>query len=399
MDIKGKSIKSTLLLISFAGLVLYVASNTQTVFGTVFTWVGYLTPMIIGLALAFIINIPMRGIEKLLFGNKFAVKRSWLQKMKRPVSLVLALLAFCLVVNIVLFLLIPELAKTAEIIIVNIQIFIENFENIEQSLYGSFAFIGEALASLNIDWKAMVDGVIEFLQVGVTGIVSSTFSFATGLVDTFIGFIFALYVLSQKEKLSRQCKKLLRACVSTQKSDWVIKIFKMANVTFSKFLTIQCTEGLIIGVMFFIAMSIFQMEYALLISVLIAVLALIPIFGAFIGCAMGAFLILVVDPMQAVWFIVMFLVIQQLEGNIIYPRVVGTSVGLSSIWVLSAVTIGGSAMGVIGMLIGVPLASITFALLKEIVNNKLDKKQAKIDALISLQEETTEQIGIPEKTE
>ena len=207
MDIKGKSIKSTLLLISFAGLVLYVASNTQTVFGTVFTWVGYLTPMIIGLALAFIINIPMRGIEKLLFGNKFAVKRSWLQKMKRPVSLVLALLAFCLVVNIVLFLLIPELAKTAEIIIVNIQIFIENFENIEQSLYGSFAFIGEALASLNIDWKAMVDGVIEFLQVGVTGIVSSTFSFATGLVDTFIGFIFALYVLSQKEKLSRQCKK------------------------------------------------------------------------------------------------------------------------------------------------------------------------------------------------
>ena len=195
-----------------------------------------------------------------------------------------------------------------------------------------------------------------------------------GLANTVLGMIFAIYVLLQKEKLSAVCKKLLYAWLPEHPVDTVVEVARLVQKTFSNFISGQCLEACILGLMFFISMSLFRMPYAAVISMLIAVTSLIPIFGAFIGCILGAFLILISNPMQAVWFIVLFLVLQQIEGNLIYPHVVGNSVGLPSIWVLVAVTTGASTMGVLGMLINIPLFSVIYTLLRRSSNEQIRKR-------------------------
>ena len=199
-------------------------------------------------------------------------------------------------------------------------------------------------------------------------------SIVSGIVDFFIGFIFAIYVLAQREKLSRQVKMILYAALPEAAADYLCRVGALACRVFSNFFSGQCLEACILGFLFVIAMTIFRMPYAVLVGVLVAFTALIPMFGAFIGCALGAFLILMQNPIQALWFIVMFIVIQQLEGNLIYPKVVGNSVGLPSIWVLAAVTLGGSTMGVLGMLIMIPLCSVAYSLLRESVYGRLKKR-------------------------
>lgn len=202
-------------------------------------------------------------------------------------------------------------------------------------------------------------------------------SIINGVTTFFIAFVFACYILLQKEKLNVQVRKVLYAFIPRGRAEAALEVFSLTYSTFSSFLTGQCLEAIILGTMFVIAMTLFQMPYALLVGVVISFTALIPIFGAFIGCAIGAFLIFMVDPIKALGFIVLFLVLQQIEGNFIYPHVVGNSVGLPSIWVLAAVSLGGSLMGVVGMLIFIPIVSVVYALFREIVYLKL--KQQKID--------------------
>lgn len=224
----------------------------------------------------------------------------------------------------------------------------------------------------------MLQSVIAFFKSGVGNVFDSTISVATsivGAVTTFaIAFVFACYILLQKEKLHVQVKKILFAYLPEKRANNVLGICSLTYKTFSNFLTGQCVEACILGTMFFITMSIIRLPYALLVGVLIAFTALIPIFGAFIGCAVSAFLILMVDPWKALIFVIMFLVLQQLEGNLIYPKVVGNSVGLPSIWVLAAVSIGGSLMGVVGMLIFIPLLSVVYAIFRGDVYRRLEKK-------------------------
>ena len=190
----------------------------------------------------------------------------------------------------------------------------------------------------------------------------------------FIGLIFAMYLLVCKETLTRQAKMLLYAWTPAEKADKAVEVARLTNRTFSKFLSGQCLEACILGGLFAVGMLLCRMPYVTLVSVLVAVTALIPVFGAFIGCVVGAFLILVQNPMQAVWFVVLFLCIQQIEGNLIYPRVVGNSVGLPGIWVLMAVTVGGSAMGVVGMLVMIPACSVAYSLLRTATRRKLRQK-------------------------
>ena len=201
-----------------------------------------------------------------------------------------------------------------------------------------------------------------------------------GTVNFIVGFVFACYILLQKEKLLYQLRKLLEAFLPEKAAEKIWYVGQLTEKIFSNFITGQCVEAVILGAMFAVTLSIFKFPYALLIGVLIAFLALIPIFGAFIGCVLGAFLILMVDPIKALIFIVIFLVLQQIEGNLIYPRVVGGSVGLPAIWVLAAVTIGGSLMGVLGMLIFIPLVSVFYTLLKQTVNRRIEEKYKKASA-------------------
>lgn len=365
-------------LIVFTLVLLIALWNYQKLFQVLKVAGNIVFPFLIGGAIAFILNVPMSFIERNLFGRDKAKKSVRFQKLARPLSLVLTIICVLSIVGLVMFVVIPQLGQTVISLGISIRKFIpqaimwleQMFENNQEAL----AFLGE----LDLNGARMLQSVIAFFKSGVGNVFDSTISVATsivGAVTTFaIAFVFACYILLQKEKLHVQVKKILFAYLPEKRANNVLGICSLTYKTFSNFLTGQCVEACILGTMFFITMSIIRLPYALLVGVLIAFTALIPIFGAFIGCAVSAFLILMVDPWKALIFVIMFLVLQQLEGNLIYPKVVGNSVGLPSIWVLAAVSIGGSLMGVVGMLIFIPLLSVVYAIFRGDVYRRLEKK-------------------------
>lgn len=348
-------------------------------FGLLF---GLLSPLLLGICIAFILNVPMRSIETRLFAplTRRFTGRIW-KRLRRPLALVLTLVLAAGVLALALFLIIPELARTLGVLADSIPGFIARVEESANDLAARYPQWQDWLASLEINWDSIANSLISFVQNGAVNLFSSTLNLATsvfnGVFNFVLAFIFALYILLGKETLGRQLIRLCRAHLPDKHTDRILRVASLANKTFSRFITGQCLEAVILGLMFYLAMLIFRFPYALMIAVLIAILALIPIFGAFIGCIIGAFLIFVNDPMQAFWFIVMFLVLQQIEGNLIYPKVVGTSVGLPSIWVLAAVTVGGGLFGIFGMLTFVPLCSVLYALLRESTARKLLRREAR----------------------
>ena len=254
----------------------------------------------------------------------------------------------------------------------------KQLNGLAESLAAYLPMIQEWLAGVNIDWESLSRRVLEYAQALGSGIVSSGGGFIGGVVSgvsTFvISLIFSFYILLQKEKLGRQGRQVIYGLLPLRQADRTLDVLRLSSRTFSSFLSGQCLEACILGTLFVAAMTIFRMPYALLVGVLIALTALIPIVGAFIGCAVGALLIAIDDPWKALWFIVLFLVLQQIEGNLIYPHVVGSSVGLPSIWVLAAVTLGGKLMGITGMLFFTRVCSVIFAVARRYVKTRLVSK-------------------------
>ena len=340
-------------------------------------------PFLIGGAIAFVLNVPMHFIEEKVFGNKTAKSSKFLQRIARPVSLVMTILFVFGIVFLVVFIVAPELANTIAGLGKTIQRFIIELQLWAEDIFHNNKEILGWIQSLEFDWDKMIAGGIDFFKNGAGSVLDSTFAVAKSIVSgvtTFaISFIFACYILLQKEKLNVQVRKLGYAFIPRDWVEILIAISSMAYKTFSNFLTGQCVEAIILGSMFFITMLVFHMPYALLVGVLIAFTALIPYFGAFIGCAIGTLLIFMVNPMQALGFLVMFFILQQVEGNLIYPHVVGSSVGLPSIWVLVAVSVGGSLMGIVGMLIFIPISSVVYTLLRGIVHRRLERRKIKVE--------------------
>ena len=298
-------------------------------------------------------------------------------------KILLTLLSFVVVIVGVVLLLIPQIGATFEILAPKMVAF---FQRIQESILGFLKENPDLLKTVSsfVDLEKLnLGGIIEktmnLLGNSMSSIATSTLSVVGGitgaLVDGLIGLVFAFYCLASKETLCRQGKKLLYAFLPERISDETLRILALTNRTFSSFISGQCVEACILGGMFAVAMFILRMPYVTLISVLIAVTALIPLVGGFIGCFFGAFFILVNNPMQALIFVIVFLVIQQIEGNLIYPKVVGGSIGLPGMWVLAAVTIGGDLMGVVGMFLMIPLSSVVYTLLREITNKRLVKRQ------------------------
>ncbi len=375
---KLKQIRRMILYIAFIVLVLIYSDE---VFGAIGVFIGFMKPFIYGGVIAFILNIPLRFIENRIF-KKWTGKTA--EKLKRPIGIVLSILFVVLILNIVVMTVAPQLGKTLVELGTQIPVFAEEVVVKLEAVSAEYPQLEKYVADLEnieIDWQSALDNLIQFLKNGMTNVLSSTVTMAGsiigGVMNLFIGFIFAIYILGQKEVLCNQGKRIVSAFCSERAERFVLKVCSIANRNFSNFISGQCTEAVILGSMFVIAMTIFRMPYALLVGVLIAFTALIPIVGAFIGCFVGAFLILVNNPMQALGFIVMFLVIQQIEGNLIYPKVVGNKVGLPSIWVLMAVSIGGSLFGVAGMLFFIPLISTFYILLRDTVNERNARKQKK----------------------
>lgn len=381
MDLTRENIKKIRGLIIFTALLVVCLWK----YDVVFEFLGFVfhvtLPFILGGAFAFVLNVPMNFIQRHLFPERITCKSRVVKKLARPVSMILVLLLVTGVLSVVILVLMPQLGRTFASLGTNIQEFVPQVQTWLETVFKDNEQIHSWLKSLDFNWNKIMELGMDFFRVGAGNMLDSTITVArsiiSGLTTFLIAFVFACYILLQKEKLNVQVRKVLFAFVPRGKAEASLEVFSLTYRTFSSFLTGQCVEAVILGSMFVIAMTLFRLPYALLVGVVIAITALIPIFGAFIGCVIGAFLIFMVDPVKALMFIVLFLVLQQIEGNLIYPHVVGSSVGLPSIWVLAAVSLGGSLMGVVGMLIFIPIVSVVYALFREIVYLKL--KQQKID--------------------
>ncbi len=345
-------------------VVLYwLLNHFGIVTGAIGSLLSLFSPFILGGALAFMINVPMAAIERKLK----------LKKNKRVAAfgitmiLFVAIIAFCAVV------IIPQVVDTIQLIANQVPTAVNTAQKFLEEI--PFPELQKIVSQWQIDWSSITQKLVGVLQESATGLINSGIniisSIISGVTSFLIGFVFAVYVLMQKEKLGKQLNRLLTAFLPQKYAQQVKRIGNMTYTTFSKFLSGQCLEALILGGMFFVVMVVVQLPYPLVISILISLTALIPIVGAFIGCAIGLLLIVMVSPVQALIFFILFLILQQIEGNLIYPHVVGNSVGLPSIWVLVAVTIGGNLMGILGMLIFIPICSVAYVLLREIVEKRL----------------------------
>ncbi|MDE7340248.1 MAG: AI-2E family transporter [Lachnospiraceae bacterium] len=379
MDLNKGNMKKIRGLILFTAVVCLAVVKMDVLLEGIFFLLSIVRPFIYGAAVAFVLNIPMKAIEKSLFSK---AKNPKVEKVKRPVSIFLAFAAVVLVIAFVTVTVVPQVTKTMIELGNKIPKFLADAQIWLEELFASqpqLVALLEEFDPAETNWDSIVDTVIDFLQNGLGSVVSSTVTVAStiigGVVNLFVALVFSFYILAQKEKLGSQFRRILHAYFPQKAYDKVLEVTSLAGRNFSSFITGQCMEAVILGTMFVVTMALFGFPYAVMVGVLIAFTALIPIVGAFIGCFVGAFLIMVDDPVKAIWFLILFIVLQQIEGNLIYPHVVGNSVGLPSIWVLAAVTIGGSLMGVVGMLIFIPILSTVYALLREDVNERNGKKR------------------------
>lgn len=377
-------------------LLFWLLFNTARVNAVFGFFKSLFAPFLIGAGLAFILNVPMRAIE----GRLLKIQKAGL---RRGVAVLLTFLAVILVVFLVVQLLIPQLITTIQTLIGKMPGFATRVWDHVNDFLGSNPQIMEWLKGNtdfeNMDWMSFVEKILTWSSDKMSGIVGGTFSaigsVVMGLFNGVIAFVFALYCLFRKEILAGQVRRLLYAFLPEKFCDETVRISRLTSSTFANFISGQCLEALVLGGMFAVAMLIFRFPYIPLVSVLVAICALVPIVGAFVGCGLSTFFILVDDPVKAVWFMVMFLILQQFEGNVIYPKVVGSSVGLPGMWVLLAVALGGKMMGVAGMFIMIPVASVLYTLLRERTNKRLEARQIDKE---KLQPQPTERRQRPEKT-
>lgn len=360
-------LKKWVILIVIAAISFWIVNNVGIVLSFVNKMVTVFSPFILGCVFAFILNIPMVKIEKRILA---ITKNKSKKGVVRVISVMLAFVLFLLFVGLLLFLLLPELIENVQSLIQSIPELLNDFENFVLDLLKKYpdlqVRINELFAKDNL--TVITTGILNYVANGLIGLIGGIIS---GFITLFTAIIFSIYILCQKEYLQNCGKKLLEAYVPKKRANKIKEVIKLSSDTFTKFISGQCLEAIILGLILFAALIIFKFPYALLISVLTAITALIPIFGAVIAMVVGAILIAIENPLQALMFMVVFQVVQQFEGNFIYPRVVGKSVGLSPMWTLLAITVGGSLFGVMGMLVGLPLASIVYALIRSDVYERI----------------------------
>ena len=400
MDLSNLSIKKIRELIVFTALLVVALWKFDVVLDVLKTIGQIIFPFILGGAIVFVINVPMSFLEKKIFENVKKENKA-ARKLARPVSLLLTIVLVVGVIALVMIGVIPQLTKTMGSLMINITDFIPQIKIWIRDFFHDNREIMKLVDQVQFNPDQAIRWGISLLGNGAGNMMNTTVSavgsVVSGLATFFIAFSFACYVLFQKEKLHVQVRKVLFAFLPKQKADAFLKVCSLTYRTFANFLTGQCLEAVILGCMFVVTLSILRMPYALLIGVLIAFTALIPIFGAFIGCAVGSFLIFMVSPKQAIIFIIVFLVLQQIEGNLIYPHVVGESVGLPSIWVLAAVTIGGNLMGIVGMLVFIPLLSVVYTIFRKVVYQRLKKRHIKQVTATDIEEYTEKETASTEK--
>lgn len=367
------------------GVILFYLTikNIAVVTHYMGTFISFFTPFILGAALAFIINVPMTKIEKLLFKNVPEEPKTRLQKIakacKRPVSMIITLVLVFGVLVVAAMNIVPQLATTLESLADALPGAVDRFEGWIDSNANKIDALQNMMNKVDIDLDSVGKDLASTAKSWAATLLDSSFSTVSnilnGIVQFVIGLIFSIYVLIQKEKLSRQGKQVIYASFKKKTADKIMYVLGMTRDVFKGFISGQCFDGIINGVLFFIILTILGIPYAIMISIVTGFMALIPIIGSFIGAGIGIILILIVDPSQVIYFILMYVVIQQIDGNVIYPLIAGNTVGLPSIWVLVAVTVGGSMMGVLGMVIFIPIGSVVYQLTRYYVLRRLEDNQ------------------------
>ena len=337
------------------------------------TLLGVLSPLITGCITAFVLNLLMKRLESWYFPhsqNQFVIKS------RRPVCIFLSMLTWALILALICTLVIPELVSSFALIGKEIPPTLEWLYHFVSDNLDGIPSLQQLLLNLNLNWSVLVQKLISYISLGVGDVINTALAVITGvfglLTNLLIGIIFALYLLLDKERLLRQFSRLFEAHLKPKKYQQFLRLMRTANESFSSFIVGQFTEAIILGLLCTAGMFLLRLPYAAMTGAVVGATALIPIVGAYIGAGIGAFMILTVDPMKALFFLIFLVILQQIEGNFIYPKVVGTSVGLPGIWVLAAVIVGGGLFGIFGMVLGVPLAATIYKVLKNRVSRKLD---------------------------
>lgn len=366
---KKKKLAWWIIGIAAACILIFLGIQNIDVVANAVSWcISLVAPLIIGFAIALIMNVPMRFFESHLWKK---AKKPFLKKMRRPVAFIISLVTIIGVLVGVIRLVIPELVEAVSVIVQGIVNFVNMINGMSEA---ELAELPLANLLLNVDWNKLLDSLQTWLKNQSGTIVNTAFgtisSLVGGIFDFFISFVFAIYILFGKDKLKTQAKRLVRVWLPKNFGKWSIHAASVANANFRNFISGQSLEAVILGVLCMLGMWIFGFPYAPMVGALVGVTALIPVVGGFIGAGVGAFMILTVDPVKAVLFLVYIIVLQQLEGNLIYPRVMGSRVNLPGMWILAAVTVGGGIAGPIGMLLSVPIASTIYVLVREATDKR-----------------------------
>ena len=369
LELNKKNIKRILLLMACAILLYWGLNNLSVLGGLLSSILSLFSPLLIGVGIAYVMNLLLMAIERLWDKALKKAPELWRVKLKRPICLTLAFLLFLGIIFAIIFILIPRLEEAGTTLVANVPTYITQRQGWWDSLTAFAADHGITLPELSMNVEDATKFITKLLTSNGDSVVNTTINITTSilgaLVNVLLALVFSVYMLAQKEKLLAQSKRLLLAALPQKAGERTMHILKLTNGAFSSFVTGQVTEAFILGTLCCLGMLILRLPYALPVSVIISFTSLIPIFGAWIGAATGAFLIVFVSPVKALTFLIFLLILQQVEGNLIYPKVVGKSVGLPGLWVLAAVTIGGGAFGVLGMLLGVPVCSVIYALVQD----------------------------------
>ncbi len=373
MESEKKNLSSLLKLIIIA-IIVYWGVNNFSIIGSILNKIVEIVfPFILGGALAFILNIPMTFFENKLIKAKVKKRKLFKnKKLIRFVSLILAVIVISFILYLIVNLIVPELIDIIRLLVSNIPYYAEEINKFINNNTENIQEIDSLISGFDFDTDSIKNELMEI----ISGVLSSSISLVVGIIgvitNLIIAIIFAIYILTGKEKLKNQVLRIIKAYCKEEMANKIIEVGRIANKTFKNFFTIQALEATILGSLCIIGMLILKIPYAVPIGVLVGVTALIPVVGAFIGIIIGAILILSVEPIKVITFIIFVLILQQVEGNVIYPRVVGGSVGLPGMWVLVAVTVGGSLFGILGMLLGVPVFSVIYTMIKKDTEKRLN---------------------------
>lgn len=393
MKLDRKNVRIILLIITFAVVLYTAAQNLAAIYGAVATVWNVFGVVITGLAMAFVLNVPLKLFENRVFYGMSEDRRPYVRKMRRPVSLVCALVVTLGVIVILIAVIMPQLTATVAEVASQLPDYINSVVQWLRDFLSGFGITVDALEDFSVDWEQVFSDLTTYLKEGSANVLESAASAGSSVVstvtdvggsvistvmNTFLGLIVAVYVLAQKERIGHFMKRCIDAFLPHRASSAISRIASMASETFSNFVAGQFTDSCILGVLCYICMRIFRFPYPEVISVVIGVTSLVPMVGSFIGEVIGALLILIVSPIKALLFIVMVLAIQQVDGAFIYPRIVGKSVGLPGVAVFCAVIVGGNVAGVLGSLLGVPVCALLYALLREAVDARQNRRESPV---------------------